>query len=59
MNIGESAPIFIFSIHDSVIRKRVSNNILNTDTIMAVDCLENAEKYPFVEKLKLLKKLFI
>jgi pimeloyl-ACP methyl ester carboxylesterase len=41
---------------DSSIRNRVSTDIQNSDTTMAIDCLENADKYPFVEKLKLLRK---
>lgn len=41
---------------DSLIRKRVSEDILRADTIMAIDCLEDADKYPFIQKLKLLNK---
>lgn len=41
---------------DSTIKTRVTNDILNSDTTLAIDCLENADKYPFVEKLTSLKK---
>jgi len=55
--VSENMLQYLFSPStDIIIRKRVSNDILNADTIMAVDCLENADKYPFVEKLKSLKK---
>lgn len=42
---------------DSLIQKRVSEDILSSDTTIAVDCLENLDKYPFVKKLKSLNKI--
>ncbi|WP_166437125.1 alpha/beta fold hydrolase [Niastella caeni] len=41
---------------DSLIQKRVTEDILNSDTIIAVTCLENLDKYPFAQKLKSLNK---
>ena len=41
---------------DSLTRKKVLNDIVNADSIIAVNTLEQADKYPTDEKLKLLKK---
>jgi len=41
---------------DSLIRKRVLNDILNSDSVIAVDCLEQGDKYQIDEKLKSLKR---
>lgn len=41
---------------DSIIQKRVLKNISNSDPNIAVACLENLDKYPFAEKLKLLNQ---
>ncbi|MBI3220173.1 MAG: alpha/beta hydrolase [Bacteroidetes bacterium] len=41
---------------DSIVKARVTNDLLNSDTTMAVDCLENLDMYPFAAKLKLLTK---
>lgn len=41
---------------DTLIKNRVSKDILSSDTAIAVDCLENLDKYPFATKLKLLNK---
>lgn len=41
---------------DSLIQKRVSEDILSSDTLVAVTCLENLDKYPFAQKLKTLNK---
>ncbi|MFN8397830.1 MAG: alpha/beta hydrolase [Bacteroidia bacterium] len=41
---------------DTLVRNRVTADILSSDSTIAVDCLENLDKYPFAEKLKSLKK---
>lgn len=42
---------------DSTVRKRVINDFLNADPVIAVNCLEQNDKYPTDEKLKSLKKV--
>lgn len=37
---------------DTLVQKRVSIDILNADPTLAVDCLENLDKYPFLTKLQ-------
>lgn len=37
---------------DTLVQKRVSTDILNADPTLAVDCLENLDKYPFLTKLQ-------
>jgi pimeloyl-ACP methyl ester carboxylesterase len=41
---------------DSFVRKRVTNDFLNVDSIIAVEILETNDKYPIDEKLKSLGK---
>jgi pimeloyl-ACP methyl ester carboxylesterase len=41
---------------DTTIRKRVLNDMTNTDSTIGVSCMEQGDKYPINEKLKLLKK---
>ncbi|WP_165823994.1 alpha/beta fold hydrolase [Pseudochryseolinea flava] len=41
---------------DSAIQKRVTDDIFSSDTVIAIACLENLDKYPFSEKLKSLRK---
>lgn len=41
---------------DATIRKRVLNDITKTDSIIGIKCMEQTNKYPIDEKLKLLKK---
>lgn len=44
-------PYLFTSQTDSLVRKRVSADILSADTTVAVNCLVSADKYPFSEKL--------
>ncbi|MGB4771183.1 MAG: alpha/beta hydrolase [Chitinophagaceae bacterium] len=44
------------STTDSLIRERVTNDILSSDTTMTLECLEAMDKYPFATKLPLLKQ---
>ncbi|MFN5647411.1 MAG: alpha/beta fold hydrolase [Sphingobacteriales bacterium] len=41
---------------DSLIKQRVTKDILASDTTMTMDCLEAMDKYPFATKLPLLKQ---
>jgi pimeloyl-ACP methyl ester carboxylesterase len=41
---------------DTLIKQRVTNDILASDTTMTLDCLEAMDKYPFATKLPLLKQ---
>ena len=41
---------------DSLIKHRVTKDILASDTTMTMDCLEAMDKYPFATKLPLLKR---
>lgn len=41
---------------DSLIKQRVTNDILASDTTMTLECLEAMDKYPFATKLPLLKQ---
>ncbi|HVG14430.1 MAG TPA: alpha/beta hydrolase [Chitinophagaceae bacterium] len=41
---------------DSTVRKRVTNDFMNADSILAVNVLEQNDKYPVDENLKALKK---
>jgi pimeloyl-ACP methyl ester carboxylesterase len=41
---------------DTIIRKRVLNDMTNTDSTIGVSCMEEGDKYPINKKLKLLKK---
>lgn len=41
---------------DTLVQKRVSTDILNADPTLAVDCLENLDKYPFLTKLQSFNK---
>lgn len=41
---------------DTIIRKRVLNDMTNTDSTIGVNCMEQGDKYPINEKLKLLKR---
>lgn len=41
---------------DTLVRNRVTADILGSDSSLAVDCLENLDKYPFATKLKSLDK---
>lgn len=41
---------------DSLARSRVTADILSSDSTLAVDCLENLDKYPFASQLQLLKR---
>lgn len=41
---------------DSAIQQRVLKDILSSDSVIAANCLEDLDKYPFLEKLKLLHK---
>lgn len=42
---------------DSLVRKRVINDFMNADSVIAVNCLEQNDKYQTDEKLKSLKKV--
>lgn len=44
------------STTDTLIKQRVTNDILASDTTMTLDCLEAMDKYPFATKLPLLKQ---
>lgn len=41
---------------DSLIRRRVTDDILASDTTMTLECLEAMDKYPFAKKLPQLKQ---
>lgn len=41
---------------DTVIREKVLNDMTNTDPIIGVNCMEQGDRYPINEKLKLLKR---
>jgi pimeloyl-ACP methyl ester carboxylesterase len=56
-SVSENMLQYLFSPStDSIVLKKVTDDILMTDTSMAIDCLENSDKYPLAEKLKSLKK---
>lgn len=56
-SVSENMSQYLFAPStDSTVRKRVLTDILKTDKTLAVDCLEDNDKYPLAEKLKLLKK---
>lgn len=42
---------------DSSVRKRVINDFVNADSVIAVDCLEQNDQYPLSERIKSLKKV--
>jgi pimeloyl-ACP methyl ester carboxylesterase len=44
------------STTDSLIRRRVTDDILASDTTMTLECLEAMDKYPFAQKLPQLKQ---
>lgn len=44
------------STTDTLIKQRVTNDILASDTTITLDCLEAMDKYPFATKLPLLKQ---
>lgn len=44
------------STTDSLIRRRVTDDILASDTTMTLECLEALDKYPFAQKLPQLKQ---
>lgn len=55
--VSGSAARYLFAPNtSSAVRERVMNDILSADPGLAVDCLDNTDKYPFVEKLRSLKK---
>ncbi|WP_223713931.1 alpha/beta fold hydrolase [Niabella beijingensis] len=53
--IGEGKHLFSPST-DSGIQKRVLKDMMDADPVIAVNCLENLDKYPFSKRLKQLHK---
>lgn len=55
-NVTEEGKHLFSPSTDSHIQKRVLKDIMDADPVIAVNCLENLDKYPFAKRLKRLHK---